>query len=131
MSAANTASPATRAGVVVRLNGQRRFVSVHSVRRFVPPPVSSDVSGTGLSMALVDGQVLAIVAAGARGPALALCEVEGELVGVFGPVPEEVGFFAAQGSGVSWRGEYVSALDVTELVRAAARGGEESPEPEA
>ena len=91
------ALPLTRAGVVVRLNGELRFLSAHSVRRFVPPPAISDVSGTGLTMLL-------------------------------GPEPQEVGFFDAEGSGVSFHGRSVPALDVADLVRSSARAGQEHPE---
>lgn len=128
MHTQSPALPLTRAGVVVRLNGELRFLSAQSVRRFVPPPAISDVSGTGLTMALVDGQVLAIIAVGPRGSALTVCEVAGELVGLLGPEPQEVGFFAAEGAGVSFHGQSAPALDVAELVRSSARGSHEHPE---
>jgi hypothetical protein len=121
----STHSPAlslNRAGVIVRLKGELRFLSAHSVRRFVPPPTLSDVAGTGLTMALVDGQVLAIIAVGPRGSALTVCEVGGELIGLLGADPEAVGFFEADGAGVSFLGRRAPALDVAELVRASARG---------
>jgi hypothetical protein len=121
----STQSPAlspNRAGVIVRLNGQPRFLSAHLVRRFVPPPTLSDVAGTGLTMALVDGQVLAIIAVGPRGSALTVCEVGGELIGLLGADPEAVGFFAPDGAGVAFGGQTASDLDVAELVRASARG---------
>jgi hypothetical protein len=121
----SSALPLNRAGVIVRLNGELRFLSAHSVRRFVPPPAISDVAGTGLTMALVDGQVLAIIAVGPRGSALTVCEVGGELVGLLGADPEAVGFFAADGAGVSFHGLRAPALDVADLVRASARGASE------
>lgn len=113
--------PLSRAGVVVRLNGELRFLPAQSVRRFVPLPTLSDVAGTGLTMALVDGQVLAIIAVGARGSALTVCEVGSELVGLIGADPEAVGFFEADGSGVSFQGARAAALDVAELVRTSVR----------
>ena len=122
MSPHSPALPLNRAGVIVRLAGELRFLSAHSVRRFVPPPTLSDVAGTGLTMALVDGQVLAIIAVGPRGSALTVCEVGGELVGLLGADPEAVGFFEADGPGVSFHGQRAQALDVAELVRASARG---------
>ena len=128
MSAQSPALPLNRAGVVVRLNGELRFLSAHSVRRFLPPPAISDVSGTGLTMALVDGQVVAIIAVGSRGSALTVCEVAGELVGLLGPEPQEVGFFAADGAGVSFHGRSAPPLDVAELVRSSARGAPEHQE---
>jgi|SRR4051812_4722074 hypothetical protein len=122
MSPPSPALPLNRAGVIVRLGGELRFLSAHSVRRFVPPPTLSDVAGTGLTMALVDGQVLAIIAVGPRGSALTVCEVGGELVGLLGADPEAVGFFEADGTGVAFQGQRAQALDVAELVRASARG---------
>jgi hypothetical protein len=119
------ALPLNRAGVVVRLNGELRFLSAQAVRRFVPLPLLSDVAGTGLTMALVDGQVLAIIAVGARGAALTVCDVGGEQVGLIGADPEAVGFFEADGSGVSFYGQRAAALDVAELVRVSVRGGSE------
>lgn len=123
------ALPLTRAGVIVRVNGELRFLAAHSVRRFVPPPLLSDVAGTGLTMALVDGQVLAIIVVGPRGHALTVCEVGGELVGLLGADPEAVGFFEAESSGVSFHGERAAPLDVAELVQASVRRG--GPQPEA
>lgn len=116
------ALPLRRAGVIVRVEGELRFLSAQSVRRFVPVPTISDVSGTGLTMALIDGQVLAIVAVGPRGSALTVCDVGGELVGLLGADPEAVGFFDADGTGVTFHGLRAPALDLTALVRASARG---------
>lgn len=113
------------AGAVVRVQGELRFLSAQAVRRFVPAPQLSDVAGTGLIMALVDGQVLAVIALGARGTTLAVCEVGGELVGLLGADPRAVGFFEADGSGVSFEGQPACALDVAELVRSAVRAGEQ------
>jgi hypothetical protein len=132
MPTLSAALPLTRAGVVVRLSGELHFLSAQSVRRFVPRPPLSDVSGTGLTMALVDGQVLAVIAVGQRGSTLAVCEVGGELVGLLGAEPESVGIFESDGSGVSFHGQRVPTLDVTELVRHSARGADQQqPEAEA
>jgi hypothetical protein len=122
MSTHGPALPSNRAGVIVRLGGELRFLSAHLVRRFVPPPTLSDVAGTGLTMALVDGQVLAIIAVGPRGSALTVCEVGGELVGLLGADPEAVGFFETSPEGVSFQGKSAADLDVAELVRKSARG---------
>ena len=122
MSTPSLALSSNRAGVIVRLKGEPRFLSAHLVRRFVPPPTLSDVAGTGLTMALVDGQVLAIIAVGPRGSALTVCDVGGELVGLLGADPEAVGFFEPLGAGVAFRGGMAAELDVAELVRASAHG---------
>jgi hypothetical protein len=122
-------SPTRRAGVIVRLEGELRFLPAQSVSRFVPVPTTSDVAGTGLTMALVDGQVLPIIVVGPRGSALTVCEVGGELLGLLGADPEAVGFFEADGAGVRLHGVRARALDVAELVRASARSlGEQGVE---
>lgn len=128
MSNVSPALPLHRAGVIVQLAGELRFLPAQVVRRFVTPPTLSDVSGTGLTMALVDGHVLAVIAVGPRGSALTICEVAGEQIGLIGADPVDVGFFDADGAGVSFRGRRVNALDVAELVRAAARGAVEPAE---
>jgi hypothetical protein len=117
--------------VIVRLADELRFLPAQAVRRFVSPPTLSDVSGTGLTMALVDGHVLAVIAVGPRGAALTICEVAGEQIGLIGADPVDVGFFDADGVGVSFRGRHVNALDVAELVRVSARGAVEQAEVEA
>jgi hypothetical protein len=114
--------------VIVKMADELRFLPAQAVRRFVPPPPLSDVSGTALTMALVDGQVLAIIAVGPRGAALTVCEVGGEQVGLIGADPVEVGFFDTDGAGVAFRGRRVSALDVAALVRASARSAVEQAE---
>ena len=121
MASLSSALPLHRAGAVVRIESELRFLSADSLRGFVPPPQLSDVAGTGLSMGLVDGQVLAIITLGPRGSVLTVCEVAGELVGLLGAEPEAAGLFEADGSGVRFRGQRAGALDVTELVRASAR----------
>ena len=122
MTTVNPALPLTRAGAIVRIKGELRFLAVELVRRFVAPPPLSDIAGTGLTMGLVDGQVLAVIPVGPRGGALTVCEVGGELLGLLGAEPEAAGFFEADGSGVRFRGERAPALDVSELVRDQARG---------
>src|SRR6478752_7335818 len=121
MSTHSPALPLNRAGVVVRIGGELRFLVAQAVRRFLPTPALSQIAGSDLTMALVDGQVLAIIAVGPRGSALTVCEVAGELVGLLGADPEAVGFFETEGTGVSYQGHAVRALDVAELVRASAR----------
>jgi hypothetical protein len=130
MASRDSAPPLTRAGAVVRIEGELRFLEAELLRRFVPPPQLSAVAGAGLSMGLVDGQVLAVLAVGARGSALTVCEVGGEQVGLLGADPEAAGVFEADGSGVRYRGEHAAALDVRELVRSAARGKAELEVPQ-
>jgi len=120
-----------RAGAIVRVGGVLSFLPTEAVRRFMYPPPISDVSGTGLTMALVDGQVLAVVCIGERGACLAVCHVGSELVGLLGAHPVDVGFFESEGAGVMYRGQKATPLDVAELVREAVLGSRERQEVEA
>ena len=115
MATHGPALPSNRAGVIVRLGNGLRFLSAHLVRRFVPPPTLSDVAGTGLTMALVDGQVLAIIPVGPRGSALTVCEVGGELVGLLGADPEAVGFFEASYAEAEFLVPYARQALISEL----------------
>lgn len=128
MASLSPALPLHRAGAVVRIAGELRFLSIELLRRFVAPPQLSDVAGTGLSMGLVDGQLLAVIRVAPRSSALAVCEVAGELVGLLGVEPEAAGVFETDGSGVQFGDQRVAALDVTELVRSSARGHAERGE---
>ncbi len=119
-----------QAGALVRIAGELAFLPSAAVRGFVPAPPLSEVSGSGLTMALVDGQVLAVVAIAAPGAALAVCELGGELVGLLGMIPETAGFFETDGSCVLYQGRPVPVLDVSELVRAAVLGKDERKEVE-
>lgn len=121
MAALSPALPLNRVGAVVRIESELRFLPADLLRGFVPPPQVSEVAGTGLKMALVNGQVLAIIALGPGGSALTVCEVAGELLGLLGAEPQAAGVFEAAGSGVRFRGERVIALDVTELLRSSGR----------
>ena len=68
-------------------------------------------------MALVGGEVVAVLALGEPSGELLLCEFEGQSVALSGLAAERVGFWPASGSGVSVDGVTVPALDLSAALR--------------
>jgi len=63
-------------------------------------------------MALVGGEVVAVLALGEHRNELLLCEFEGKALALSGLSADRVGFWPASESGVSVDGVYVPALDL-------------------
>jgi hypothetical protein len=62
-------------------------------------------------MALVGGEVVAVVELGEPSGVLVLCEISGQSVAFSGLSAERAGFWPASGTGVRVDDEHVSALD--------------------
>ena len=101
----------------------------------------SAIDHIGISVPNVDAKMQELEAAGAkvtmRARTVAGLPKAGFVQDPFGITievlqdPEAVGFFEADGAGVSFQGRCALALDVAELVRASARGAGEHQEVEA
>ncbi len=68
-------------------------------------------------MALVGGEVVAVLALGEPSGELLLCEFNGQAVALSGLSAERVGFWPASESGVSVDGLTVPALDLSAALR--------------
>jgi len=68
-------------------------------------------------MALVGGEVVAVLALGEPSTELLVCEFEGQAVALSGLCAERVGFWPASESGVSVDGVSVPALDLSDALR--------------
>ena len=68
-------------------------------------------------MALVGGEVVAVLVLGEPSAELLLCEIEGQAVALSGLSADRVGFWPASGSGVSVDGLLVPALDLSEALK--------------
>jgi len=68
-------------------------------------------------MALVAGEVVAVVRLGEPSGELLLCEFDGQSVALSGLSAERVGFWPANDSGVSVEGVHVPALDLSEALK--------------
>lgn len=106
-----------RAGVLLRAGGELGFVPAEVAKSLLRAPIVSPVASTPLSMALVAGQVVPVVALGSPTGELVLCEIEGELVGFSGLEVERAGTFEAAEGGVVSDGRVLRDLDLSSVLR--------------
>ena len=101
-----------RAGLLVRRAGQWSFLSASLVKGLVPLPRLSKLPWDSLQMALIGGDVVAVLELGEPSGVLVLCDIDGQAVGLSGLSAERAGFWPEHGSGVSVEGASVPALDL-------------------
>jgi hypothetical protein len=106
-----------RAGLLVRAGGELGFVPASTARSVVPLPPVSPVASTPLSMALVNGRVVPVVALGSPTGVLVLCELDAEPIGISGLEVAAVGAFEANERGVVVDGRAVPELDLEGALR--------------
>ena len=106
-----------RSGLLVRAGGELGFVPASVAKSLVRSPIAWPVASTPLQMALVNGQVVPVVAIGSPTPELVLCEVEGEIVGFSGLDVERAGSFEAAEGGVIADGRLLRDLDLAGVLR--------------
>jgi hypothetical protein len=106
-----------RAGIVVRAGVEHGFVPAAVAKSLVRSPITSAVASTPLQMALVEGQVVPVVAVGSPTGELVLCEIEGELIGFSGLEVERAGTFEAAEGGVVSDGRVLHDLDLQSVLR--------------
>jgi hypothetical protein len=105
------------------------FVPSATAMRVVPlPPVARVPAAPPelLGIALVEGEVIGVVALGEAHSAIVLCDVAGETVGLVGAEPVVSGDFEADpdpaAGGVEYHGERARNLDLSALL-ARVQGG--------
>lgn len=103
---------APRAGLLVRRGSERLFIPAHVARHLVPLPRLSRVPWDTVQMALVGGQVVAVVELGEPSGLLVLCEISGQSVALSGLSAERAGFWPESGTGVRVDDAVVPALDL-------------------
>ncbi len=103
---------APRAGLLVKRDGERLFLSASIARHLVPLPRLTKMPWDSAQMALVAGEVVAVVELAAPSGVLVLCEHDGQAVALSGLSAEQVGFWPASEVGVSVDGVNVPALDL-------------------
>jgi hypothetical protein len=106
---------APRAGLLVRRGSEQLFISATIARHLVPMPRLSRVPWDNAQMALVRGNVVAVIELGEPSGMLVMCEISGESVALSGLAAERAGFWPASGKGVR-----VGDADVPELDLATA-----------
>jgi hypothetical protein len=106
-----------RAGLLVRAGEELGFVPAATAKSVVPLPPVSPVGSTPLSMALVNGRIVPVVALGSPTGVLVLCEVDAESVGFSGLEVTAVGAYQATDRGVLVDGHPVPELDLEGALR--------------
>ncbi|HYP75573.1 MAG TPA: hypothetical protein VER12_06460 [Polyangiaceae bacterium] len=107
---------AQRAGLLLRRDGELAFLPASVARWLLPLPRLTKLPWDSAQMALVGGEVVAVLALAEPSAELLLCELDGQAVAISGLSAERVGFWPASGSGISVDGVLVPALDLSEAL---------------
>jgi hypothetical protein len=103
---------APRAGLLVRRGNERLFIPASVARHLVPMPRLSRLPWDTAQMALVGGEVVAVVELAEPSGMLVLCEIAGQSVALSGLSAERAGFWTASGAGVRVDDAEVPLLDL-------------------
>jgi hypothetical protein len=108
---------AQRAGLLVRRGEELVFLPASVARWLLPVPRLTKIPWDSAQMALVAGEVVAVLTLGEPSGELLLCEFDGQVLALAGLSAERVGFWPASESGVSVDGLPVPALDLSAALR--------------
>ena len=103
---------APRAGLLVQRDGERLFLAASVTRQLVPLPTLSKLPWDSAQMALVGGEILAVVELAPPSGVLVICEHDGQALALSGLQAEQVGFWPESDGGISVDGVSVPALDL-------------------
>lgn len=103
---------APRPGLLVRRGAERLFIPAGVARHLVPLPRLSRLPWDCAQMALVGGEVVAVVELSEPTGLLVLCEISGQSVALSGLVAERAGFWPESGAGVRVDDSEVPLLDL-------------------
>src|SRR4051812_7520261 len=103
---------APRAGLLVKRGSERLFVAASIARHLVPLPRLTQIPYDCAQIALVGGEIVAVLELAAPSGVLVLCDYEGQTLALSGLNAEEVGFWPETEGGVSVDGVDVPALDL-------------------
>lgn len=108
---------AQRAGLLVRRGAELSFLPASVARWLMPLPRLTRVPWDSAQMALVGGEVVAVLPLAEPGSELLLCELDGQAVALSGLSAERVGFWPASGTGVNVDGVDVPMLDLSHALK--------------
>lgn len=108
---------AQRAGLLVRRGGELAFLPASVARFLLPLPRLTKVPWDSAQMALVRGEVVAVLALAEPSGELLLCEFDGQAVALSGLSADRVGFWPASETGVEVDGVRVPALDLSAALK--------------
>ena len=106
---------ASRAGLLVRRDGQPLFIPADLAHSVVETPRLTRMPWDSLQMALVGGEVVPVIELSEPTGVLVLCELDGQPLALSGLAPERVSFWPEQSEGVLIDGRFVPMLDASTL----------------
>jgi hypothetical protein len=115
-----------RAGLLVRhggrasrspTGGELAFLPASVARWLLPLPRLTKIPWDSAQMALVGGEVVAVLVLGEPSGELLLCELDGQAVALSGLSADRVGFWPEHESGVSVDGVLVPTLDLSHALK--------------
>jgi len=108
---------AQRAGLLVQHSGELAFLPASVARWILPLPRLTKVPWDSAQMALVGGEVVAVLRLGEPSGELVLCDVDGQAVALSGLYAHRVGFWPASETGVEVDGIDIPMLDLSEALK--------------
>ena len=117
---------ALRAGLLVRCGGRAShsategelaFLPASIARFLLPLPRLTPVPWDSAQIALVGGEVVAVLALGEPSGELLLCELDGQAIALSGLFADRVGFWPEDESGVRVDGVLVPTLELGRALR--------------
>jgi hypothetical protein len=103
---------AERAGLLVRRGNERLFLAANVAKHLVPLPRLTTIPWDSAQMALVGGEVIAVVELGEPSGTLVVCELDGQALALSGLFAERVGVWPESGAGVVVDGVDVHPFDL-------------------
>lgn len=107
---------APRAGLLVRRGGELSFLSAGVAKSLVPQPRLTKLPWDSAQMALVAGDVVAVLELAEPSGVLVLCEIDGQPLALSGLTAERAGLWPASGTGVNVDGTDVPALELDSVL---------------
>jgi hypothetical protein len=107
-----------RGGILVRVDGELRFLPAASAVRISSAPRVTPVPGgpdSLLGVTVYEGMIVPVLSIGSLRGEMIVCQHAGELVGLVGGEIVQTGTFDASGEGVDVADQYAPALDLSAI----------------
>jgi chemotaxis signal transduction protein len=112
------AVPERRGGIILRVDGQLRFLFVADAVRISSPPRVTPVPGAPgplLGITLYEGTIVPVLSIGSARREMIVCQHAGEVLGLLGGEIVQTGTFDAADDGVKLGGTHAPALDLSAI----------------